>query len=93
MPCRDDFYVPQNDSAQFDANQATRAACEMAKLLRFLGFVNELSAATLNWIAEHEKEDAERRAREKEARQVKRLKQSGLGKLTHAEKKALGLKN
>jgi hypothetical protein len=74
---------------------ATRAACEMAKLIR-LGWKGSngfkmLSPQTRAWVEHHDEVDRKRLEREKKIEQRKRLKEKALHKLSSKERKALGL--
>jgi hypothetical protein len=80
---------------------ATRAACAIEKLLTEAQ-IRELDKETFAWILEHRERDrkrreqaAEKKLARKQARQAKEtaaaLRQQAIGKLTPAERKALGL--
>ena len=73
-----------------DATAATRAACEMARMLRS-GKPNfdGLSKATRSWVREHDKVDRECRKREKAEAAERREAKAALSKLTKRERELL----
>lgn len=59
MPCYDPLDNPKK--VQKRANEATRAACEMAVIVRkYQHMWGELSIPTQNWIRKHEDFDRKR---------------------------------
>lgn len=92
MPCRCDYM--EEDGAPVlkrEADKATRAACDMRTILRRHGLESELTRETRGWIAQHDKEDAERIAKENAEGIRQRTKQAALDKLTLEERRVLGL--
>jgi hypothetical protein len=92
MPCESGY----DDSAILgkELQAATRAACDVFKVLRedsklWGKVVGKLSAGTLAWLQEHDKEDARREKEEKADAERKAAKKRVLGKLTKAEREAL----
>jgi MoxR-like ATPase len=98
MPCRD--YMAdeeQNRAARKRLDDATRAACEAISLLDNLRLLNttatkRLSAETLAWWKEHQRQDAIRLEAERKERERASIKRKALAKLTSAEKSVLGIK-
>jgi hypothetical protein len=89
------------DAAQKRCDLATRVACEIEKYLRD-DDINSLSRETRNWIKKHREDDEKARkaketqdrieaAREVERKRVEALQLTALEKLTHEERRALGL--
>lgn len=70
------------DEAYDDANKATRAACEMAKILKPMAQFNRLSKSTQDWIKEHEKIDRQRKKEEAEYRAEHKKRKNALRKLS-----------
>ena len=93
MPCRcDEPSTPYEDpSLRRAADKATRAACDMRTIIRHHNLESELTVETRKWIAKHDKEDAERIAKENAAGIRQRVKQQALDKLTLEERRVLGL--
>lgn len=79
------------EEAEGRASKATRAACEMARLLKGTALFQRLSPKTLEWVKEHAKIDRERRKEEKRERAEKELEKRARAKLTKAERRALGI--
>lgn len=85
------------EEAAKEAREATRAACEMASLIRqhFSGRKSQLyfklSPATQAWIRTHDKIDRERKKEEKKERAERKLEKRARAKLTKAERRALGI--
>lgn len=75
------------------ATEATRAACEMAKLLRSKGpkSFSKLSLQTRAWVEKHDKIDEERIERDLEETKRKSKIAKALNKLSTEDKEALGL--
>ena len=91
MPCHDSREGDNSELLErLDA--ATKAACEMASVLRETPLVTLLSPQTRLWIKEHRRADDERLAVEREARRRKELRTRALDKLSVEEREMLGLK-
>jgi len=92
MSCRCDGY---EDSIEVrmrnDLDQVTRAACDMRTILRRHKLEGELCLETIGWIKRHDKADAERIEREREAGERERARRAALDKLTMDERRMLGL--
>ena len=88
MPCRCEEPVQERFDA---ADKATRAACDMRTILRRHKLEKELTVETRQWIAKHDKEDAERIAKENAEGIRQRVKRQALDKLSLEERRALGL--
>lgn len=91
MPCRCDGYETVEESLRKDADQATRAACDMRIILRRHKLEHELCLETIEWIKRHDKADAERIERERAANERERIRNTALDKLTMDERRVLGL--
>lgn len=96
MPCRCDDWDSNVSSSETDhyrkeADQSTRAACDMRTILRKYGLENELTVETRKWIKKHDDADAKRIAEENAAGIRQRVKQQALDKLTLEERRVLGL--
>ena len=92
MPCISDYGRADQDCYD-KLNEATRAACELARVLRgqAIGRWDSVSEKTKKWVEHHDKMDAARIKREKEEHRRKKLKKQALKKLSHKEREALGL--
>ena len=94
MPCGDGGPEPRGyldiDRSE-SAARATRAACDMRTVIRSLGAEHMLCSETLEWISDHDREDAARIALAQEQVLRERAKASGLRKLSLEERRALGL--
>lgn len=90
MPCRCE--EPYETPARIDAaDKATRAACDMRTVLRRHKLEYALTQETRKWIAKHDKEDAERIAKENAEGIRQQIKQRALDKLTLEERRVLEL--
>jgi hypothetical protein len=88
MPCYDErSNWIENPETKHRLNAATRAACEMSKLVDR----SKLSKETRKWVEAHDEMDRRREAAEKTKKERETTKKKALEKLTPAEKKALGL--
>lgn len=87
------YSSPAEDAAyaQDAADRATRAACEMGKIIRAKGLFNQLMPETKKWLETHEAFDAERISKELAKAKKKALVRSALAKLTDLEREALGI--
>ena len=96
MPCRcdymDDGCSSSNESYyKKEADQATRAGCDMRTILRRHNLEPELCAETREWIAKHDKADAKRIKEENTRGEREALRQKALDKLSLDERRVLGL--
>lgn len=87
MPCRDDGYDDGPSAAMVaaakkykkEADDATRVACDMARVLRenfpaaWVKISKRFQAETLAWVEKHDQEDAMRIAAEKIIAERKRM--------------------
>jgi len=88
MPCR----CEEDNTERFDAaDRATRAGCDMRTIIRRYNLEGELTVETRAWIKKHDREDAERIAKENAEGIRQRVKQNALDKLTLEERRVLGL--
>jgi hypothetical protein len=87
MPCESD---PGYDVTARALDEVTRVACEMEKLL-IHSQRSKLSAETRSWIERHRKWDREREKEAADNKKRKKLKEKALGKLSKAEKEAIGV--
>lgn len=98
MPCSD--YGRAATEVRIRLDKATRAACEMARVIRYQSENNHecsflfdsLTTRTQKWIKAHEKMDRERLKQEKLERRRKKLKKRALKKLSKKEIEALGIR-
>lgn len=90
MPCYDERNRDCSE-VQERANAATRAACDLAAVLRRGGSASDLRPETQAWIADHDELDRRRATQEAAAAERKRAKKIALDKLTPEERRALGL--
>lgn len=88
MPCQSDYDT--SDILQ-EANEATRAACDLRTILRRGGKESDLCQETKNWIAKHDKADAARRALKKSVEEHERQRSRVLSKLSLDDRHILGL--
>lgn len=92
MPCRG----YDADDYSRDANEATRAACDIARVIRkehpeaWKKMQGSLKKKTLAWIEEHDAEDRERAQEERVEKNRRSLASKAKAKLTKAERDALG---
>ena len=88
MPCNsgnEDIYLA-------DLEAATRAACDLAMVLRSSRpNINDVTAETRKWIERHDAADQRRLKREAKIDRLEQTKKNALSKLTRAERKMLGL--
>lgn len=92
MPCRceepgvDESWVSK-------AHAATRAACDMRTIIRREAayLICELTPETRRWIAQHDKEDAERIEQENREKIRENTRLKALEKLSLEERRVLGL--
>lgn len=95
MPCVSGDPIDDIADAQRSADRATRAACNIVAVARRLKLwgriVAEISNATRDWLAEHDKADAERRAEEAAEREERKLRRKALSKLSRKERELLGV--
>jgi hypothetical protein len=92
--CRDSFESDGNYYKNYyshEADQATRAACDMRTIIRRAGLENELTVETRKWIKKHDAADAKRIAEENAAGIRQRVRQQALDKLSLEERRVLGL--
>ena len=91
MPCQ--YYTPEEELsiANRELTKLTRICCDMRHALRRHKLEHELCQETLDWIAQHDKEDAERIERERMNGIREAKKQRALNKLTMDERRMLGL--
>ncbi len=92
MPCYDDR---DHDNSQIieRLNLATRVACDLSNTIRRLSknWDTMLAGETVNWIQQHDAQDAKRIKQEGEIEKAKQFKAKALAKLTVEERKALGI--
>jgi hypothetical protein len=106
MPCNDggpSYYTSSERLYKMKArlDKATRAACEMARIIREYGealigdegkdLFHKLSKETKKWIEKHDAMDAKRLKLEQEEKDRKRLKKQALCKLSKKEREVLDL--
>ena len=100
MPCNSDW-PRENDAAtslRKELDSVTRVACELTSVLRDLtknlktSLPSLLTKEAQAWIADHDRVDKERKARELRAAKVKLEKELAKSKLTPRERELLGLK-
>jgi hypothetical protein len=77
-----------HERLQDECERATRAACDLAHA-RLTG--KDITNETVNWIIDHQREDAIRLAEEDANGKRERLKQKALSKLNQDEREVLGL--
>lgn len=88
MPCYDErANWVENPETKLRLNAATRAACEMSKLVD----KSKLSTETRKWVEAHEEADRRREQRKKIALNKQTLRNQALSRLSKEERKALGL--
>lgn len=91
MPCSDGGYRDVDfDRLQRRLDRATRAACEMEKLLKPKQY-SALSEPTQRWLVQHRMEDTARRRREAAVLTAKQDRKAALDKLTDHERFLLRL--
>jgi hypothetical protein len=90
MPCQSDSYDIPSEYIR-EANEATRAACDLRTVLRRGGKESDLCQETKNWIAKHDKADAERKTEEEATGERERQRRKALDKLSLDERRVLGL--
>ena len=91
MPCRSGD-EEGGHSYWGELQEATQAACEMAKVLRSKDpLFSKLSRSTRDWVKEHDRIDGEREAREMAEQRQKETAAKALKKLSKAEREALRL--
>jgi hypothetical protein len=92
MPCAcDGMDEMRRDQVEEEANQATRAACDMRTILRRNNLELELTEETRKWIMRHDIADARRIAEENASGLRERTKRTALAKLSLEERRVLGL--
>lgn len=100
MPCGDYSPSEQIAEAYEESRKATRAACDMARLIRKkdkqmpkghkgIRMFDRLTKETRHWVRAHDKADKERIEEEKQRRIESKLRSDALAKLSPAERKAL----
>ena len=89
MPCRDG-YSPHSYEDTHRVNLNARVACSALSLLT-PDQIEALPQESKIWWNAHQEADRIREQRNKEAAERERLKDSGISKLTPAERKALNL--
>jgi hypothetical protein len=89
MPC--ESYGMSDSHWKPAADAATRAACDLRTILRRGGTEADLCVSTREWIAQHDKEDAERKRVEERTNERERRRRAALDKLTLDERRVLGL--
>jgi DNA-binding PadR family transcriptional regulator len=90
MPCDGGYGSSDYDRLQRRLDRATRAACEMEKVLKPKQYF-ALSESTQRWLERHRLEDKRRRQREADALQAKEDRKQALAKLTEHERFLLSL--
>ena len=80
MPCRTDDCEdtsPAHRAEHFrrTSDAATRAACEMRKVLRDNNLIGSLSAETQGWVKKHDREDAKREQQRQRAEAEKQKRE------------------
>ncbi len=93
MPCRDDYPTSSNEDAglRASADRSARAACEMRTVLWQHNLQSHLTPETRQWIADHDKADADREAAENLERLHRQMRRDALAKLSPMERKLLGI--
>ncbi len=94
MPCSSEGY---DDSDRIAADAATRAACDMVRVVRSTPstwdkVAGKLSAGTLAWVQRHDELDARREREEVDRAKQKRIRDEALAKLSKKEREALGIR-
>lgn len=95
MPCSDGG-PSYDDGVYTRLNKATKAACELGRLLQSVysenGYDWELlvSESTKRWVRRHEEVDRKRIAREKKDNEDRARRREILAKLTKEERRILG---
>jgi hypothetical protein len=102
MPCSDGYSdVERYTELRIRLDKATRAACEMARVIRKYGqaligdegtdLFDKLSSKTKGWVKRHDEADRRRIKEEKKEMRRKKLRKLALAKLSHKEREALNL--
>ena len=91
MPCESGDIHDDLRDAYDRADAATRAACEMARILRAYHKFDQLSQETRRWVKRHGRIDRERERDEKREREHSESKERALAKLSRKEREVLGL--
>jgi hypothetical protein len=91
MPCQ--YYTSEEERqiAYKDLNRLTRICCDMRTILRRHNLESELCKESLEWIRQHDEEDAIRIERERKTGKRETAKLRALNKLTMDERRMLGL--
>jgi hypothetical protein len=88
MPCNCDGYPDEREEL---AQAATRAACDLATVLRSGGTLEDCSSETRKFIDRHDTIDRERLREEREKVFRDKLRKKALSKLTPEERRAIGI--
>lgn len=98
MPCSSGGYESAsyyNDYVEYKdrADRATRAACELGRLLKTVPkLFATLTPRTQKWIKRHEAMDRRRIEQEKEKKRTTKIRQNALAKLSKEERDILGVR-
>lgn len=98
MPCYDSRDDDDRRDTQQRADDATRAACDLARVLHhyrpetWKELQRFMHKSTLDWVRKHDEADARRLRQETEEQNRQNLIAAAKAKLTLSEKKLLGLK-